>query len=61
MKEKFHLCYKSLEKANFKYRDPIYNEKRLWTSRLLGQFLLEEAIIISVDESNFKHDAVPLK
>ena len=32
MREQFHLRYKALEKANLKYRDPIYNEKRLWTS-----------------------------
>jgi len=36
MKEKFHLRYKGLEKANLKYRDPVYNEKRLWTSRVMG-------------------------
>ncbi len=36
MKETFNLRYKSLEKANLKYRDPAYNEKRLWVSRLLA-------------------------
>ena len=36
MKETFQLKYKSLEKANVKYRDPLYNEKRLWVSRLLA-------------------------
>ena len=61
MKETFQLKYKSLEKANVKYRDPLYNEKRLWVSRLLGQFLIDGAIIISIDESNFRHDALPLK
>ena len=61
MKKTFQLKYKSLEKANVKYRDPLYNEKRLWVSRLLGQFLYEEAVIISVDESNFRHDALPQK
>ena len=61
MKETFQLKYKSLEKANVKYRDPLYNEKRLWVSRLLAQFLIEDAVIISIDESNFRHDALPLK
>ena len=61
MKETFQLKYKSLEKANVKYRDPLYNEKRLWVSRLLAQFLIEDAVIVSIDESNFRHDALPLK
>ena len=61
MKETFSLKYASLEKKNLKYRDPTYNEKRLWVSRLLGQFITEGAIIVSIDESNFKHDALPNK
>ena len=61
MKETFNLKYTSLEMANLKYRDPAYNEKRLWVSRLLAQFITEDAIIVSIDESNFKHDAVPKK
>jgi hypothetical protein len=36
VKNDFHLRYKKLNTANFKYLDPTYNEKRLWTSRLLA-------------------------
>ena len=61
IKRTFHLKYASLNKANLKYRDPTYNEKRLWVSRLLTQFMFEEAIIISIDESNFRSDSVPNK
>jgi hypothetical protein len=62
MRDTFHLKFKTLEKANLKYRDPLYNEKRLWVSRLLGQFILEEdTVIVSIDESNFRHDSLPSK
>jgi hypothetical protein len=47
-----------LEKSNLKYSDPLYNEKRLWVSRLLTTFLKDDAIIISVDESNFRSDVI---
>ena len=61
MKKKFNLKYKRVEKANAKYRDPSFNEKRLWISRLVAQFIKEEVILISIDESNFRHDALPVK
>lgn len=35
LRTKFKLKYKKLEKANVKYSDPQYNEKRLWISKLL--------------------------
>ena len=61
MKKEFNLKYKRVEKANAKYRDPSFNEKRLWISRLVAQFIKEEVILISIDESNFRHDALPVK
>jgi hypothetical protein len=61
MKLKFNLRFKKLDKANTKYRDSSYNEKRLWVSRLVAQFLMEDAVVICVDESNFRHDALPNK
>ena len=61
MKVKFNLRFKKLDKANTKYRDNSYNEKRLWVSRLVTRFLMEDAVIICVDESNFRHDALPNK
>lgn len=42
-----------------RYLDPTYNEKRLWVSRLLAQFHKEGAVIISIDESNFRVDSFP--
>jgi hypothetical protein len=61
MKSKFNLKYKTLDKANTKYRDSAFNEKRIWISRLVAQLLNEDAIIICIDESNFRHDALPGK
>ena len=49
------------QNANAKYRDPSFNDKRLWVSRLLAQLFLEDAVIISVDESNFRSDYLPTK
>ena len=45
--------------ANLKYRDPTFNDKRLWVSRLLAQFLFEDALKITVDESDFRSDTLP--
>ena len=59
MREKFKLHYKRLQKASTKYRDPQYNEKRMWVSRIMAQFFKEEVIIICIDESNFKFDSLP--
>lgn len=61
IKERFNLKYKKLDKANTKYRDDTFNDKRVWISRLMAQFLMEDAIIICIDESNFRHDALPGK
>ena len=61
MIEKFNLRYLCNDRANTKYRDPAYNEKRMWSSRIIAQFINEDAIIISIDESNFKSDCYPSK
>jgi hypothetical protein len=61
LKSTFHFKYAALNKANTKYKDSTYNEKRLWISRLLTQFMIEDAMIISVDDSNFRSDAFPSK
>ena len=57
LKHVFHLHYKKLNTANFKYRDPTYNEKRLWVSRMLAHFVLEDYVVISIDETNFRNDS----
>ena len=61
VRDKFKLKYCRLDKANTQYRNAKYNEKRLWVSRLLSQFILEKAVIIAIDESNFRHDTFPAK
>ncbi|CDW90737.1 UNKNOWN [Stylonychia lemnae] len=59
LNETFHLRYGHLQAANLKYRDPTYNNKRLWISRLLGQFIHDDFLIVSIDESNFRSDSLP--
>jgi hypothetical protein len=59
LRHKFHLRYGSFDKANVKYKDATYNDKRKWISKLLAQFFFENVIIISVDESNFRSDRLP--
>jgi hypothetical protein len=57
MKSRFHLKFRAASPAMVRFLDPTYNEKRLWVSRLLAQFILEDALIISIDESNFRSDS----
>jgi len=57
LRDIYHLDYKSLNTAMFRYRDPYYDEKRLWVSRLLAQFQLDDVLLISIDESGFRGDA----
>jgi hypothetical protein len=59
LNHRFHLRYGKFGPANFKYGDPAFDEKRLWVTRLLAQFFLEEVVLISVDESNFRSDVIP--
>ena len=54
--EKFYMRFGRLQTTTTKYFEGTYSEKRLWVSRLLAQFFLDGAIIISVDESNFKSE-----
>ena len=36
LKKHFFLVYTKFKTANLKYRDPSFNEKRLWVCRLLA-------------------------
>ena len=36
LREKMFLKYGRMNTANLKYKDPTYNEKRLWIARLLA-------------------------
>lgn len=44
--------------ALLRYNDPTYDPKRLWVSRLLTLFMMDDFYIISIDESNFKSDSI---
>jgi len=56
--EIFHLKFKANSTASIRYLDPVYNEKRLWVSRLLTWFMMQDMLVISIDESNFRTDAM---
>lgn len=56
VKQKFFLKFKRMKTTTAKYYESTYAEKRLWVSRLLTQFLHDGAVIVSVDESNFKSE-----
>ena len=45
--------------ANIKYNDSDYDEKRVWISRLLAQFMKADVLIVSIDESSFKQEGIP--
>jgi hypothetical protein len=36
LRKRYHLNLKRLNPEDFRYKDPYYNEKRLWVSRLLA-------------------------
>lgn len=55
----FGLRYRATNAANIKYNDPDFDEKRLWVSRLLAQFMMAEVVIVSIDESSFKQEGLP--
>lgn len=61
LKQRYHLKYTSYNTAQIRYEDPSFDEKRLQVSRLLAQFLLDGALIISIDESNIRSDSVMKK
>jgi hypothetical protein len=52
----FRLHYRPSNPASTKYNDSTYLSKRLWVGRLLAQFLFDDALILSIDESNIRSD-----
>jgi len=56
LKQDFQLRYRRYDGATVRYKDPQFDEKRLWACRLLSQFLLDDALIISIDESHMRSD-----
>ena len=57
-RDRLGFRFRSYDGANAKYSDPQYDAKRCWVSRLLAQFLLEGAVVLSVDEAAF-HATLP--
>ncbi len=56
LRQEFRLRFRKLDGATVNYIDPHFDEKRLWASRLLSQFLLDDYLLISVDESHIRSD-----
>ena len=54
LREDFQLRYRVANAAKIKYNDVSFDDKRVWVSRLLAQFLLSGVVIVSIDESSFK-------
>ena len=59
LRDTFFLRYKTSSGDLYRYNDPRFDNKRLWVSRLLAQFLSEEVIILSMDESSVKQEWLP--
>jgi hypothetical protein len=53
LKNKFGLRFRSFDSATLKYSSCLYDEARVRASRLLTQFLQEEALVVCIDESSF--------
>ena len=57
LRNTFGLRFRYTDIAKFRYRNPFYHEKRLYISRLMAQFLHDNVIVISVDETSIRSDA----
>jgi hypothetical protein len=58
LRDDFQLRFRVANAAKIKYNDMSFDEKRVWISRLLAQFLMSGVIIVSIDESSFKKEGV---
>ena len=56
---KFGMRFRAANAAKIKYNDTDFDEKRLWVSRLLTQFMMADVLILSIDESSFKQEGLP--
>ena len=48
-----------MKRENIKHNDPGLDGNRMRVSRLLAQFLFEDVIIVSIDESGFQQSLGP--
>ncbi len=51
---RFGLTFKDTRTDLARYNDELLDEKRIWISRLLDQFLMDNVVIISIDESGLQ-------
>ena len=58
LRDDFQLRYRVANAAKIKYNDVSFDDKRVWVSRLLAQFMITDVIIVSIDESSFKQEGV---
>ena len=56
LKEEFKLRFRKLDGAVARYNDPLYDEKRGIVSRVLAQLVIDNALVISIDESHIRSD-----
>ena len=61
LREHFGLTFKTARPELARYNDESFDEKRVWISRLVTQFMMDEVLIISIDESNFQSSYGPGK
>lgn len=59
LRENFKLTFRANHAANIKYNDTEFDQKRVWVSRLLAQFLEQDILVVSIDESSFKQEGMP--
>jgi hypothetical protein len=58
LRSKFNIRFGKFDPALIRYRDPDLMPKRVWVCRLLTQMMMEDVLIISIDESNFRSDVI---
>jgi hypothetical protein len=56
LKDDFKLRFRRYDGAMARYKDPTFDEKRVWACRLLAQFLTDDALVVSIDESHLRSD-----
>ena len=56
LKEKFLLRHVKYDGSIARYRDPLYNDRRIWLARIMTQLICEDVLIVSIDETHFRSD-----
>ena len=53
------MTYSKFYSKNLQQLNPKFDDKRTWVARLLTAFVMEDALIVSIDESSVRHDMNP--